>query len=72
MTGLQDTIAWYDSHADELSKHERFFQWFAPEEFRALLQEAGFDILLHQDSLPSRSGRKGVQWIRSLVQKPAG
>ena len=51
--------------ADKLSKHERFFRYYMPEEIEKLVADAGFKILknkIHEDS----HGRTEVKWIEVI------
>jgi len=58
---------------DNLSKHDRFFQFFIREEVKELITDTGFQLIRleqydEQDKFPD-VGRKGVEWIWCLARK---
>ncbi len=58
---------------DNLSKHDRFFQFFTREEVKGLITDTGFQLIRleqydEQEKFPD-IGRKGVEWIWCLARK---
>ncbi|MDD5068250.1 MAG: class I SAM-dependent methyltransferase [Candidatus Pacebacteria bacterium] len=53
---------------DTLSKHDRFFRYYTPENMEALLIEAGFEIISNT-MLEDDHGRSEVKWIQVIVKK---
>lgn len=48
---------------------ERFFRFFTKEEFRELLEKAGFEIESIEDNYVTPDGRKEIKWILALSRK---
>jgi ubiquinone/menaquinone biosynthesis C-methylase UbiE len=55
--------------SDELSGHERFFQWFTKGEVKSLLEQVEFKVEEIQDEYADPANRKEVRWIVGSAKK---
>jgi len=53
---------------DSLSKHDRFFRYYTPEEMTELLTKAGFEIKA-KEMQEDQHGRAEVKWIEIIAKK---
>lgn len=55
--------------SDEISNHDRFFQYYTKDEISRMLQENGFNIIHIEGDVSDPAGRKETKWIWAIAQK---